>query len=123
MIDTKTLQSGDICLVNIEREDETTVKNILCIFTSGGFQDLTDKNTYQVYGSNVFKFEKIQTLTRLYRILGDKLASIESDNLERNTCDKCGHMLHFEHLECPMCGGKKFTQVETSSDKIGKESK
>ena len=36
----------------------------------------------------------------------------ESDKLQRNTCDNCGHMLHYEHLECPLCGGKKFTQVK-----------
>ena len=73
MIDTKSLKEGDICLVNIENDECATTRNILCIFINGVFQNIEKTYTYEVYGSSVYKFKKIQTATRLHMILSDKI--------------------------------------------------
>jgi hypothetical protein len=76
MIDTSSLKDGDICLVDIQTEDGHTHMDILCIFIQGGFQNIEDKFTYQVHGSNVADFEKIQTAVGLEVILQDKIRTI-----------------------------------------------
>jgi len=78
MIDTKKLKEGDICIVELE-----TSEKVLCIFTNGLFQNIEEKHTYEVYGSSVFGYKKIQTTSNLITILSDIkriLVSKESQN-------------------------------------------
>ena len=73
MIDTKSLKEGDICLVDIEDEEGATTRNLLCIFINGVFQNIEQTFIYEIYGSSVYAFKKIQTATSLHRILSDKI--------------------------------------------------
>ena len=73
MIDTKSLEEGDICLVSLEDEDGIRADNILCIFINGQFQNIEKTYTYVIYGSSVYQFKKIQTATNLHMILSDKV--------------------------------------------------
>ncbi len=72
MIDTHSLKDQDICLVSLESDDGGLHRNILCIFIGGAFQNIEETHTYEVYGSSVYKFKKIQTSRALAAILSDK---------------------------------------------------
>jgi len=72
MIDTKSLEEGDICLVDIQHYENKS-KNILCIFINGLFQNIEKTYTYDVYGPSVYAFKKIQTATNLHLVLSDKI--------------------------------------------------
>ena len=73
MIDTKSLKDGDICLISLEDEFGFHDDDILCIFGNGVFQNIEENHTYEVYGSSVYRFKKIQTTSNLIPILSDKL--------------------------------------------------
>ena len=84
MIDTNSLKEGDICLVNSEDEFGFHYSNLLCIFVNGVFQNIEEDHTYEVYGSSVYKFKKIQTATRLHLILSDKIKLQSSSRRQKN---------------------------------------
>lgn len=77
MIDTKELRNLDLCLVTLSSDDDEEdclSEEIFCIFINGVFQNMTDNHhIYQVYGSSVVKFRKIQSTTKLMKILVDKM--------------------------------------------------
>lgn len=75
MIDTSELTNLDLCLVKLgQDDDEWESDEIFCIFINGSFQNLTDTHhRYEVYGSSVVSFRKIQSSQNLAKILIDKL--------------------------------------------------